>query len=124
MYWGNVGHPNAHGGVDREIFDAGEGLAVLEGGEGRFGELEIGRRNEAGGAGDEFPLTDGAGHGSLRENSSGGEGEKANGIGGDLSTANREADEELRRGHRGSRVHREERRGIQWTERGWIGMGA
>jgi len=73
---GNVGHPDAHGGVNGEVCDAGEGLAVLEGGERRLGELKIGRGDEAGRAGDEFPVTDGVGHGSLREKSSGGKGEK------------------------------------------------
>ncbi len=58
----NVGHPDAHGGIDGEIFDAGEGLAVLERGERRFRELEIGGRDEVFGAGDEFPLTNGGGH--------------------------------------------------------------
>src|SRR5208337_4275756 len=72
----DVGHPNAHGGINGEIFDAGEGLAILEGGKSGLGELEIGWRNEASGTGDEFRLTYGIGHGDLREKSSGGEGEK------------------------------------------------
>ena len=76
---GYVGHPDAHGGVDGEIFDAGEGLAVLNGGEGRFGELEIAWGDQASGTGDEFPLTDDVGHGCLREKSSRGGGEKQTG---------------------------------------------
>jgi hypothetical protein len=72
----DVGHPDAHGRVDGEIFHAGEGLAILKGGDERFGELEIGWRDEAGGAGNEFPLADGVGHRSLREKGSGGRGEK------------------------------------------------
>jgi hypothetical protein len=38
--------------------------------------LEIGWRDEPGGAGNEFPLTGGVGHGNLREKGSGGGGEK------------------------------------------------
>src|SRR5882757_3912096 len=34
---GEVGHPDAHGGVDGEIFYFGEGLAFGDGGERRFG---------------------------------------------------------------------------------------
>ena len=60
---GNVGHPNAHGGVDGEIFDAGKGLAVRDGGDGRFGELEDVGCDEAGGAICELPLAVGGGHG-------------------------------------------------------------
>ncbi len=59
---GNVGHPNAHGGVDGEIFYFGEGLAFGDGGEGGFGELQDVGSDEAGGAVDEFPLTIGGWH--------------------------------------------------------------
>ena len=42
----DIGHPDAHGGVDGEIFDAGESLAVREGRQLSFGEFEDVRSNE------------------------------------------------------------------------------
>ena len=64
---GNIGHPDAHGGVDGEIFDASEGLAVFEGGKRGLGELQDIGSNEALRASGEFPLAIGSGHGSLRQ---------------------------------------------------------
>jgi hypothetical protein len=64
---GEVGHPDAHGGVDGKIFYAGEGLAFGDGGESRFGELEDVGSNEAGGAIGEDPLAIGSWHGERVE---------------------------------------------------------
>ena len=58
----DVGHPDTHCGVDRKIFDAGEGLAVFGRGKRRFLELKDVRGNETVRAGSENPLTIGVGH--------------------------------------------------------------
>jgi len=60
---GNVCHPHTHGWVNGEVFDASESLAVGDGGNGRFGELEDVGSDEAGWAIREFPLTIDGGHG-------------------------------------------------------------
>jgi hypothetical protein len=64
---GEVGHPDAHGGVDGEIFYAGEGLAFGDRGDGGFGEFEDVGSDEAGGAIGEEPLTICGGHGERVE---------------------------------------------------------
>src|SRR5882762_3719468 len=64
---GEIGHPDAHGGVDGKIFYAGEGLAFGDGGDGGFGEFEDVGSDEAGGAIGEEPLTIGGGHGGRVE---------------------------------------------------------
>lgn len=53
----DVGHPDAHCGVDRKIFDAGEGLAVFGRGKRRLLELKDVRGNETVRASSENPLT-------------------------------------------------------------------
>jgi len=62
-----IGHPDAHGGVDGEIIYAGEGLAFGDGGDGGFGEFEDVGSDEAGGAIGEDPLTVGGWHGGRVE---------------------------------------------------------
>src|SRR6266404_3809725 len=64
---GEIGHPDAHGGIDGEIFYAGEGLAFGDGGDGGFGEFEDVGSDEAGGAIGEEPLTIGGWHGGRVE---------------------------------------------------------
>ena len=59
----DVGHPDTHCGVDRKIFDAGEGLAVFGRGKRRLLELKDVRANETVRAGSENPLTICVGHG-------------------------------------------------------------
>jgi hypothetical protein len=67
----DISHPDAHGGIDGEVFDAGEGLTVVESGNGRFGKFENVRGYEAMRTCGEFPLTIDAGH--KEENRRGGE---------------------------------------------------
>jgi len=59
---GDVGHPDAHGGIDGEVFDAGEGLAVFEGGKRGVLESEDIGSDEVFGAGREQPLAVGSRH--------------------------------------------------------------
>jgi hypothetical protein len=40
-------HPDAHGWIDREVFDLGKGLAVFQLGHWTFGELQITGREQA-----------------------------------------------------------------------------
>ncbi len=62
-----VGHPDAHGGVDGEIFHFGEGLAFGDGGNWGVGELEDVGSDQSGGAIGEKPLAIGGGHGGRVE---------------------------------------------------------
>jgi hypothetical protein len=59
----DVGHPDAHGGIDGEICDASEGLVVCKGRNGRFDEMEDVGSDEIGGTGMENVLVIRRGHG-------------------------------------------------------------
>ena len=63
----DVHHPDAHGGVDGEIFDAREGLAVFERGGRRFFELENIGSDEILRTCGKNPLTIGVWHGKRIE---------------------------------------------------------
>jgi hypothetical protein len=59
----DVGHPDAHGGIDGEICDASEGLVIGERRDGRFDEMEDVGSDEIGGTGMEDVLMIRGGHG-------------------------------------------------------------